>query len=190
MSERLPGGNKMHDNKKYSRLHLERTIVLIGFMGTGKTTIGRLLSDISNLPFYDTDELIEHHEGIPISDIFQQKGESYFRALEKDILKDALDDKQKVLATGGGITKDPVNVKLIKSKSIAVALHSDLETIIKRLEGTSKRPLLPKQGFEKKLKKLYNERAQLYDFAHLTVQTQNKTALEIATEIYKSITEK
>ncbi|HZK34727.1 MAG TPA: shikimate kinase [Bacillota bacterium] len=176
----------MQEDFQKTNLHLGQSIVLIGFMGTGKSTVGKTLSHITDLPFYDTDNLIECQEKTSIKNIFSKKGESYFRTLEVNVLKNALAGKQKILATGGGIVKDPANAKLIKSNSIAIALKTDLKTIINRLKSSAKRPLLPNDSFEETLTRLYNERVGLYDFAHLIVHTDEKTPLEIAREIYDS----
>lgn len=178
----------MINNLKKNQLHFNKTIVLVGFMGTGKTTVGRLLAKKTGLAFYDTDALIEDLEGTSINDIFLEKGEEYFRLIESKLLRELLAKKQIILSTGGGIVKSQENRDMIKASSISVALKSSPNSLIKRLKGSQKRPLLQKENFEENLIKLYNQRINLYDFADIIISTERKTAQKIATEIYDKVT--
>ena len=138
-------------------------IVLIGFMGSGKTTIGRSLEKNTKLPLVDTDELIEEEEGCKISEIFATKGEEYFRKCENKILKKLLTtDELKIIATGGGIVTKEENIPLLKQLGMVFYLRIKPETVVKRLEDDSTRPLLLVEDKLIKVARLMAERKVLY----------------------------
>ncbi len=175
------------NDKTEISIGFEKSIILIGFMGTGKTTVGRILADRLSMPFYDTDKLIEDCEGASISHIFRTKGETYFRSLETQVLTEVLVGERKVLATGGGIVLDSYNMSLMKSRGVVVALTASLDTIKARLESFSGRPLVDGPAFEENLKRLYESRAGLYEGAHIRITVDNKVPYEIADEIIYKI---
>ena len=120
-----------------------KNIVLIGFMGSGKTTIGKALEEKTDMAFVDTDELIEAYEGCKISNIFADKGETYFRRLENETLKNLLaSTDNKVISTGGGIVINQANIPLLKQLGKVFYLRIKPETVVERLEGDKTRPLL------------------------------------------------
>ena len=159
-------------------------IVLTGFMGTGKTSVGKELSGLLGYPFVDTDALIEEKEGTPISLIFKNKGEDYFRKLEQDTVKDVSMRRNAVIATGGGVIKNRKNVENLGRNGIIVWLKADPEIILKRvmLEG-GKRPLLEVEEPLKEINKLLSERIKLYEQADTSVDTNYITPRESAHEI-------
>lgn len=137
-------------------------IFLIGMMGSGKSTIGKLLSKELDLSFADTDEMIlERSSEKTISDIFAKYGEDHFRNLEKKVLKE-ITHTESVIATGGGIILSEDNVKEMNKKGIVVYLYSTIDNLVKNLSTSSDRPLLEKEDTEKKLVELLNKRASLY----------------------------
>ena len=164
-------------------------ISLIGMMGSGKTTIGKLLAKELSYSFVDTDALIVKNENRSINDIFANSGESYFRNIESNILKDALNNQNQIISTGGGIIKSDNNIKLLKDKSIVIYLEADEETLFNRLKEDTTRPLLNVSDIKEKIKVLLSERQEKYKQAHYTITTENKEPNEITKEIIGIINE-
>ena len=130
-------------------------IVLTGFMGTGKTSVGRELSRRLGYVFIDTDVLIEEREGMPISLIFREKGEEYFRSVERAVVEEISGMADVVIATGGGVIKNSRNVDDLSRRGIIIWLKADPGIILKRVmaEG-GKRPLLNIEEPLKEIRKL------------------------------------
>jgi len=151
-------------------------------MGSGKTTIGKELAACLNQQVIDTDEEIVKRENKSINDIFAQHGEQYFRNLESLILNE-LDERARVITTGGGIVIKPENRKWLSEKGIVFFLYASPEEIFKRIEKDHTRPLL--KGDKKKLiHEIYEKRMPLYkETAHVTIDTTNKDTSEIIQEI-------
>ncbi len=159
-------------------------IYLTGFMGTGKTTIGRLLSQKLNYRFIDTDDLIEKESGMTIEEIFNIHKEEYFRKLERKVLLSTFNLKKAVISTGGGLVTYEDNIKLIKENGIAVTLTASPDVIISRISKDANiRPLLQGENREEKLNTLIQKRAYYYISAHFVIDTSNKTAEEIVENI-------
>lgn len=163
-------------------------IVLTGFMGTGKTSVGNALSRKLGFRFVDTDALIEEREGQPVSLIFKKKGEAYFRKLEHETVKEISMLQNIVIATGGGVIKNPENMEHLGRNGIIIWLKADPEIILKRvmLEG-GKRPLLEVKDPLEEINKLLNERLPLYKKADATVETDYITPEETAQEIIEHL---
>jgi shikimate kinase len=160
----------------------KRPLILIGFMGTGKTTVGKALADRLKLPLVDTDQEIEKKAGKRISELFQEFGEEGFRDLESRVLKEVLAGKPGIVTTGGGIVLRPENVRVMKESGWVVALHASEEEIVRRLAGNTDRPLL--QGnIRQRVSRLLQERSGLYDFAHFQVDTTGLTVAEVVDQI-------
>ena len=134
-------------------------ICMIGMPGSGKSTIGRALSDYLKFDFYDTDELIELESQSKVNEIFNKNGEEYFRKLERSIFKKLILNKKIVVSTGGGIILK--NKDLLK-QTFNIYLKCDLETLIQRTKRNKNRPLL-KNNLEKNIKILFNDRKEIYD---------------------------
>ncbi len=162
---------------------MERHIVLIGMMGSGKTTVGRLLSEILGMSFIDTDEIIEKQEGISISEIFKTKGEDYFREKETVVLNSLLNNKPSIIATGGGIILSSENREMIKKRSIPIFLYGDIETLAERLKKAKDRPLLEGDSIENRLKAIWHEREKFYKEFENSVNTNTLTPLDVAIKI-------
>ena len=163
-------------------------IVLTGFMGTGKTSVGRELSKQLNYKFIDTDVLIEEREGTPISLVFKNKGEDYFRSLEQATVEDVSKLDNVVIATGGGVIKNKQNVTNLGNRGVLLWLKADPEIILKRvmLEG-GKRPLLDVEEPLNEINKLLNERLDLYNQADTSIDTNYITPQETAHEIIEQL---
>ncbi|NPA32848.1 MAG: shikimate kinase [Aquificae bacterium] len=147
-------------------------VFLVGFMCSGKTTVGRALSRLLGYTFYDTDEEIERKEHLTIPQIFKNKGEKYFRKLELLTLLELSKRRNAVISTGGGLGANPKAVKLMKERGLVVFLKADFRTLSKRCPRDGKRPLLT-LGTQK-LVKLYNERIKNYKRAHVEINAGGK----------------
>lgn len=121
-------------------------IYLIGFMGSGKSTVGRLLATKLGYSFVDTDEMITAQAGMTINEIFSQHGEAHFRKLEHDVVKQLYDAERTVVSTGGGLPMYHDNMKLIQAQGISIYLATGLATIINRIKHDRGRPLLKNQN--------------------------------------------
>ena len=157
-------------------------ISLIGMMGCGKSTIAKLLSDRLCFQLLDTDSLIVNRENQSINEIFQNKGEGYFRHLESEILTEVLAVDNSVISTGGGIVKSEANILLLKEKSIVFYLKSDENVLYERVKNNRERPLLNTEDMFLKIKTLLFERNEKYELAHYVIdanQEPNKIVDEI-----------
>ena len=153
-------------------------ICIIGMPGSGKSTIGRALSKYLDFNFYDTDEQIELKSQSKIKDIFELKGEDYFRKLERSVFKKLISNNNVIISTGGGIILK--NRDLLK-QTFNVYLKCDLDTLIKRTSRNKNRPLL-KNNVEKNIKILFNDRKEIYNkISNLTVNAASNTQKTINT---------
>ena len=119
-----------------------KNIVLVGFMGTGKSVVGKRLAVKLKRDFVELDELIEKKENMPIKDIFEKKGEPYFRQVEKEVVKEASQRKNIVISAGGGAIIDEENFKNLKNSGTIICLKASPETILRRTKDLKTRPLL------------------------------------------------
>jgi shikimate kinase len=166
-------------------------IYLIGFMGTGKSTVGKGLAERLRYMFLDTDHEIETRAGMSIREIFETHGESYFRDLETEVLEDIENNvRQAVVATGGGIVVKDRNRKLLTSRPesrLIVQLTADVSTLVHRLMRDRSRPLLRGEELRTRIERLQTERAGLYDLADLTLSTDHQTPEEIIETICREL---
>ena len=149
----------------------KRNIFLIGMMGSGKTTIGKILAERLGWKFDDSDHKIEQATGKSIVSIFSEKGEDYFRYLESDHLIETAQQKESVTACGGGIILNKRNRTLMRKSGTVVFLDVPLEILTSRLQGVSNRPLLENlNGNESRLTAIWLKREKLYrQTAHITI---------------------
>lgn len=163
-------------------------IILIGFMGCGKTSVGLRLSEHMGFSFLDTDEKIEALEGRKITDIFAKEGEGHFRKLETKMLGGLLEETQKtVLSTGGGLPLRPENGKLLQQLGFVVYLDVTKETVLERLSGDQTRPLLNGPDRETKVDELLEFRRPIYEYtAHMAIDVNQKSIDEIVDEIVRN----
>lgn len=165
-----------------------KNIILIGFMGTGKTTVGRTLAQQLGWRHVDLDDAIIEHEGCSIAQLFEQKGESYFRELEASLLQQLLNGQDQVLTTGGGAVLRAQNVQAMRAGGTVIALQATEEELIRRLSADTGRPLLA-GGVRERVSKLLQERAGAYDFADIQIDTTGKKVEEIVAEIIARMVE-
>lgn len=158
-------------------------VVLIGFMGSGKSSVGRELARRFGAPFVDVDERIESAAGFPIRDLFAREGEPAFREREKAALREALSVKGCVIATGGGAFSDEENRALLRSYAPVVYLEAAVGTLLARLAGDLGRPLLRGGDREEVVRELLSRRIPGYRTADLTVRTDGRTVEEVAGQV-------
>lgn len=158
-------------------------VVLIGFMGSGKSSVGRELARRFGAPFVDVDERIESAAGSPIRDLFAREGEPAFREREKAALREALSVKGCVIATGGGAFSDEENRALLRSYAPVVYLEAAVGTLLARLAGDLGRPLLRGGDREAVVRELLSRRIPGYRTADLTVRTDGRTVEEVAGKV-------
>jgi|SRR5579862_2730020 len=154
----------------------DRTIVLIGLMGAGKTCVGRRLAARIGRPFVDADAEVEQAAGCTISEIFERLGEAAFREGERRVMARLLDGKPCVLASGGGAFVDPETRRLIAGKTVSVWLRADLDLLVKRTAGREHRPLLRNGDPREALRALMEKRYPIYAEADLVVDTLDQPA--------------
>jgi shikimate kinase len=150
----------------------QRTIVLVGLMGAGKSSVGRRLAHALNLPFRDTDEEVERAAGRSVSEIFEELGEAAFRDGERRVIARLLDEPPHVLATGGGAFMNPETRRLIADKAISVWLRADVDVLAQRVARKNDRPLLQGRDPREALEALARVRDPIYALADLTVPSQ------------------
>ncbi len=148
-----------------------RTIVLVGLMGAGKSSIGRRLAQRLSLAFIDADKEIESAAGCSIEEIFERLGEQAFRDGERRVILRLLDDPPHVLATGGGAFMDPLIRARIKERAVSVWLHADLDLLVRRVSRRSNRPLLKNGNPRDVLASLMERRYPVYAEADIRVDS-------------------
>jgi shikimate kinase len=158
-------------------------LALIGFMGTGKTSVGRLVAENLGFEFLDTDELIQARTGRTIADIFAKDGEPAFRELERQVVKELSTREKTVISTGGGLPTNPENLAALKSFALVVCLWAAPEKIWERVRHQSHRPLLHDADPQKKIRDLLAARAPFYRQADVLVNTDQRSAREVAGQI-------
>ena len=157
-------------------------IILVGFMAVGKTTIGKSLKEILGYSIFDIDKLVEKDEKMTIPEIFQLKGESYFRAKEKETAKKLLSRNNNIISTGGGLfLNDEIRTLALKNNFV-VFLDLDINEVYKRVNRNDFRPLAKGKSMEE-LNALYQKRLPYYLEANVRIITDNKTPNQIAEEI-------
>ncbi|MFW5986359.1 MAG: shikimate kinase [Halanaerobiales bacterium] len=159
-------------------------ITLIGFMGTGKSTVGQQLADRIGFGFYDIDDAIENSMKLSIPMIFDVFGEEYFRSQEtEELLKVIKSDKDRVVATGGGIVIAPFNRKILKKKTEPVLLQASAEEIYKRVKDDKNRPLLDVADPRAEIARLMAKRIDYYEEFAIRINTDGCTVKEIVDKI-------
>ena len=163
---------------------MKKNLVLIGMMGSGKTTIGKEISKKSSLKFKDTDLLIENHEKMKIRDIFEQKGEVFFRSIEEKIVLKTLKSSNQVIALGGGSFLNKKIRSDVFNNSISFWLNWKNEIILNRISNSKKRPKLDSLS-SKDILKLINSRVKIYLKADFKINCDNLNKFQIVKKIIK-----
>jgi shikimate kinase len=158
-------------------------LALIGFMGTGKTSVGRLVAEQLRFEYLDTDDVIQSATGRSITEIFEADGEAAFRALEEKVVKELADRKKTVIATGGGLPVNPKNLASLKKHSLVVCLWSSPEKIWERVRHQSHRPLLHDQNPQAKIRELLAAREPFYKQADVLLNTDLRSLREVAQQV-------
>jgi shikimate kinase len=162
-------------------------IVLIGFMGSGKSSVGEKLSHNLNMDFLDMDLRIQEKLGVNIQEIFKNKGEAYFRGEELQLTQEIEGQSNVVIATGGGVVLQPECINLLSKNGVIFYLKCSLDTIFKRVQGKEMRPLYDHQNLEE-FKRLFQSRLKLYEVGVNYIINSDEQSIEnICTEIIKIV---
>lgn len=161
-----------------------KNLVLCGFMGSGKTTVGKLAAKRLGLKFVDMDDYIERSQGMRISEIFEKSGEEAFRAMEREACRTLAGESGLIIATGGGALTFPGNVQVLSETGLIVFLDVTPETVLKRLRHDTARPLLA-ENREERVRSLLARRRPLYQAAAFAAVNANGSAMETAEEIIR-----
>ncbi|MBT3787909.1 MAG: shikimate kinase [Alphaproteobacteria bacterium] len=168
---------------------LDRSLVLVGLMGAGKSTIGRRLAARLGLPFVDADNEIEAAAGCSIQEIFDEHGEDYFRDGERRVIERLLNGPVCVLATGGGAFMNETTRALIKEKGYSLWLRADLEILVQRTSRRSHRPLLNNGNPREILQNLMDQRYPVYETADISVETDDSPHSVVVDRAMKALVE-
>jgi shikimate kinase len=158
-------------------------IALIGFMGTGKTSVGHVAASLLRFNMVDTDDLIQAKTGKRISDLFRLEGEARFREHECAIVAELTSLRQTVIATGGGLAANPQNLASLKTHALVVCLWASAPTIWERVRYQSHRPLLQDPDPQAKIQRLLAEREPCYRQADVLVSTELRSVREVALQV-------
>lgn len=159
--------------------NIVHNIVLVGFMGTGKSEVGRRLAARLGRVFIDTDTVIEQKMGISIAQLFAEKGENYFRQQERHVIAQTCQSNGQIIATGGGAIVDPLNAQQLKENGFVVCLSAVPEVIYERVRCHADRPLLQGEDPLTKIRTLLQARAEAYAQADVTIDTSQRSADEV-----------
>ena len=165
-------------------MDIKKNIVLLGMMGSGKSTIGGLIAKKLNVKLIDVDRKIETMQNQKISQIFEDKGETYFRELEFNVTIQSLNNDNKIISIGGGAFMNKELRKIIRQKSSTFWLHWSADTLIKRIKNNNKRPVVKNMKYTD-IKKLISERNKIYNFSDYKIICENLKKAEIVEKIIK-----
>ncbi len=158
-------------------------LILAGFMGTGKSALGRQLAHRWQRQFLDTDDLVEKLAGASVADIFAQQGEEHFRALERKVIEELIPPSGAIIACGGGLVVPPGMAELVRSKGVVITLFASVDTIIRRTANKTRRPLLKGDDPEVKIRDLMKKREQAYMKAGIAVYTDGRSLQQLCVNV-------
>ncbi len=164
-----------------------KSVLLVGMMGVGKSTIGKRLASMLNMPFVDVDDEIIISANMDISDIFEKHGEEHFREGERKVIQRLMDGEQKVIATGGGAFINPQTRDLILDKAVSVWLYAELDILVNRVKRRDNRPLLKNGDPKKIISELSKIRDPIYALAQHHVRTDDAPHEKTANNIIKAL---
>jgi shikimate kinase len=161
-------------------------LYLVGFMGTGKTTVGRAVAQKLGFNALDSDHEIERQQGKTIPEIFAQHGEPAFRAMEREFIDKGHPAERTLVACGGGLVVQPGMLAILKSKGIVICLHASIETILARTARHRNRPLLDVENPEERVRTLYAAREPIYKQAGTVILTDSRPLHDIVGHVIRS----
>jgi len=163
----------------------EKNIVLIGFMGCGKSLTSNKLAEILDRQVISTDKLVEQREGQSIAEIFKRSGEEYFRGVEKEIIKEISDQSGMIIDCGGGVVMDDENMVNLKKNGRVIYLAASPESLYSNVKHRSHRPILSVADPKLKITELLEERKPYYEKADVTINADHRTIDQIAQDVLK-----
>ncbi len=166
-------------------ISFDTNLYLVGFMGTGKSTVGRQAAKQLGFAFLDSDHEIERLEGKAVARIFADDGEAKFRDLERDYVARGHPAMKCVVACGGGLIVPPGILDLLRSRGIVICLHASLESVLQRTMHATHRPLLEVADRENRLRELYGQREAIYRRTGAMVLTDNRSQREIVAHVLR-----
>lgn len=161
-------------------------LYLVGFMGTGKTTVGRALAQRMGFQLLDSDVEIERQAGKPIPEIFATEGEPAFRAMEREFIDRGHPAEKCIVACGGGLVVQPGMLELLRTKGVVMCLHASVETILKRTQGSKHRPLLNVENPLERIRTLYAQREPVYRRAGTMILTDGRPLNDIVAHVMRT----
>ena len=164
----------------------EPNLYIVGFMGTGKTTIGRAVAYRLKYQLFDSDHEIEREEGRLITEIFANEGEAYFRGLERRFIEVGHPSDKCVVACGGGLVVQPGMLDFLGQKGVVICLHASIETVLARTAVSRNRPLLNVEDPRERIKALYAEREPIYKRAGTVILTDQRPAADIISHVMRT----
>ena len=164
---------------------MKPNLVLVGFMGTGKTDVGRKVAARLNLTFLDTDDLIEERAGKKISEIFADDGEAHFRRLERDVVQDVARKDSHVIATGGGVVLDPANIQDFQRSGVVICLWAEPDVVFRRTQHAKHRPLMQSGDRRQRIETLLRQREPIYKAIPLRVDNTHTTVDQDVDEVIR-----
>ncbi len=164
---------------------MKKNLVLTGMMGVGKSTVGKKLAKKLKRKFKDIDNIIVEKEKTSIREIFETKGENYFRKIEKKLTLEELKKSNLIIALGGGAFINPSIRKEVKNSATSIWLDLNLKSILRRLKNIRKRPLLNKENLEETLNKIYSERKKFYNESNFRIRCSSLNINSIVNKIIR-----
>lgn len=169
---------------------MPKNLVLIGFMGTGKSSVGKVLGRKLSRPVIDIDQSVEARENRKIEAIFESEGEAAFRRLEKKAIEEAASQDGAIITTGGGAVLDPENLRVLRANGWILALTATPDTIYKRVKDSRHRPLLKHADVLGEITRLLEARKTLYDDADYRFETDGRNPSQVARMILDTLKDK
>jgi len=164
---------------------MDTNLYLVGFMGTGKSTVGRQVARQMDFEFVDSDHEIERLQGKPVAQIFAEEGEPAFRRMEREFIERGHPAKRTVISCGGGLVVPPGMLELLRSRGVVICMHAPIDTIIQRTLHANHRPLLAVENPEQRLRELYAQREELYRRTGTMVLTDKRPLREIVAHVLR-----
>ncbi|WP_413854141.1 shikimate kinase [Candidatus Ruminimicrobium bovinum] len=165
-----------------------KNIVLIGFMGVGKTTTGQLISEKLSVAFFDTDKIIEQTTDMSVSELFEKLGEKEFRKYETEVVNLLSNAEGCVISCGGGIVLNKKNIDLLSKNGIIIYLKASIDTIVKRISSDKTRPIIAAmENPKKEIELLFNKRKNFYENNNFSLDVDSLTPDEISDKIINAV---